>query len=185
MKKSFSFSVRYQVARHSAFKGAWYISFLLKTTKSWPSFCMCLHGTTKCRGLLTWSWNKFWIFTPPIYSNDTLLILKGWVTGDNDKRNKVSNFLTCRPCAPACLMTHSSIQKNNVLMHCYIEVHWVLFIVFTRTLSTCMFRKALSSIPFTGFCCKKRYVFWKTFLIIVYRVFTKINLTQKKNSTGF
>lgn len=103
-----------------------------------------------------------------------------WVSGDNDKRNKVSNFLTCRPCAPACLMTHSSIQKNNVLMHDYIEVHWVLFIVFTTTLSTCIFRRALSSIPFTGFCCKKRYVFLKTFLITVYRVFKKINLTQKK-----
>ena len=102
-----------------------------------------------------------------------------------DKRNKVSNFLKCRTCALACLMTHSSIQKNNVLMHCYIEVHWVLFIVFTRTVSTGIFRKALTSIPFTGFCCKKRYVFLKTFLTIVYRDFKKINLTQKKNLTGF
>lgn len=174
-KKSFSFSVRYQVWRHSAFKPACFISFLLKTTRSWRSFGMCLHGTTKCRGLLTWSWNKFWIFTPPVYSSDTLLILKGWVSGDMTSETKSVIFWHVDHVLR--LVTHSSIQKNNVLMHCCIEVHWVLFIVFTRTVSTGIFRKALTSIPFTGFCCKKRYVFLKTFLTTVYRDFKKINLT--------
>lgn len=40
MKKSFSFSVRYQIARRCAFKAACFISFPLKTTKGCPSFGM-------------------------------------------------------------------------------------------------------------------------------------------------
>ena len=170
-KKSFSFSVRYQVARHCAFKPACLPVCCLACVYTGPpnvagywhdlrtNFEFLLHKSIQMT--LSWFWK---VEYQEIMTRETKSVIL-WQT-------MCSGLFNDFP------------QHNNVLMHCYNEVHWVLFIVFTRTLSTCIFRRALSSIPFTGFCCEKRYVFLKTFLIIVYRVL-KINSTQKKNLTGF